>query len=106
MANITVVGTGYVGLVSGACLADFGNFVTCVDNNVEKIEALKRGSIPIYEPGLEGCGFPERRIRKASFTTDLTEAIKKNEVAFIRVGTPPRMTAARTCGTWNRLPGR
>lgn len=89
MANITVVGTGYVGLVSGACLADFGNFVTCVDNNVEKIEALKRGIIPIYESGLEAVVSRNASSGRLLFTTDLAEAVKKNEVAFIAVGTPP-----------------
>jgi UDPglucose 6-dehydrogenase len=89
MANIAVIGTGYVGSVSGACLADFGNQVSCVDNDSKKIDALKQGIIPIYEPGLETV--VERNIRagRLSFTTDLAAAVRENHVVFIAVGTPP-----------------
>ena len=89
MAKIAVVGTGYVGLVSGACLADFGNNVTCVDNNVEKIAALRNGIIPIYEPGLEDVVRRNVASGRLSFSTDLATAIKANDVAFVAVGTPP-----------------
>jgi UDPglucose 6-dehydrogenase len=89
MANITVIGTGYVGLVSGSCLADFGNTVVCVDNNPEKIEALKRGVIPIYEPGLDMVVDRNTKAGRLSFTTDLAGSVKRNHVAFIAVGTPP-----------------
>jgi UDPglucose 6-dehydrogenase len=89
MAHIAVIGTGYVGLVSGASLADFGNFVSCVDNNVEKIDLLKKGSIPIYEPGLEAVVERNVTAGRLSFTTDLVEAVKKNSAVFIAVGTPP-----------------
>jgi UDPglucose 6-dehydrogenase len=89
VANITVVGTGYVGLVSGACLADFGNFVTCVDNNPEKIEKLQRGIIPIYEPGLDLVVRRNTQAGRLGFSTDLAAAVKQNQVAFIAVGTPP-----------------
>jgi UDPglucose 6-dehydrogenase len=89
MVNIAVIGTGYVGLVSGACLADFGNTVTCVDNNPEKIETLKQGVIPIYEPGLDMVADRNARAGRLRFSTDLTEAVKQNQVAFIAVGTPP-----------------
>jgi UDPglucose 6-dehydrogenase len=89
MANIAVIGTGYVGSVSGACLADFGNRVTCVDNNSDKIESFKKGIIPIYEPELDTV--IERNIRagRLSFTTDMALAIRENNVVFIAVGTPP-----------------
>jgi UDPglucose 6-dehydrogenase len=87
--NIAVIGTGYVGAVTGACLADFGNRVACVDNNAEKIEALKKGIIPIFEPGLDevvGRNFSAGRL---SFSTDIDGAIKASAVVFIAVGTPP-----------------
>ena len=89
MAKIAVIGTGYVGLVSGACLADFGNHVTCVDNNVEKIESLKKCIIPIFEPGLDDVVERTVQAGRLQFTTDLSSAIKENDVAFIAVGTPP-----------------
>ncbi len=89
MTNITVVGTGYVGLVSGACLADFGNNVICVDNNQEKINQLKNGSIPIFEPGLDNV--VNRTVERGSlhFSTTLLEAVQASDVIFIAVGTPP-----------------
>ncbi|MDR2143969.1 MAG: UDP-glucose/GDP-mannose dehydrogenase family protein [Treponema sp.] len=89
MVNIAVIGTGYVGSVSGACLADFGNCVTCVDSNREKIEAFRKGIIPIYEPGLGAV--VERNVRsgRLTFTTDFAAAVRENDVIFIAVGTPP-----------------
>jgi len=87
--NIAVVGTGYVGLVTGAGLSDFGNEVVCVDIDVKKIEALRRGEIPIYEPGLDAIvskNVAEGRLR---FTTDLEESIRFARAIFIAVGTPP-----------------
>jgi UDPglucose 6-dehydrogenase len=89
MANIAVIGTGYVGLVSGACLADFGNFVTCVDTNEEKINTLRRGLIPIYEPGLETVVRDNAKAGRLSFTTEIAEAVRRSKVVFIAVGTPP-----------------
>ena len=88
MHRICMVGTGYVGLVSGACLADYGNQVTCVDLAQEKIDSLKSGKIPFYEFGLEEL--VERNVREGrlSFTTDLAKAIQDNDVLFICVGTP------------------
>jgi UDPglucose 6-dehydrogenase len=89
MAHIAVIGTGYVGLVSGACLADFGNFVTCVDIDTKKIEGLRRGVVPIYEPGIEAVIARNTGAGRLHFSTDLGGAIKKNSVVFIAVGTPP-----------------
>ncbi len=88
--DIAVIGTGYVGLVTGAGLADFGNDVVCVDIDEKKIEALQRGLIPIYEPGLDKLvskNVSEGRLR---FTTDLAEAIRGARAIFIAVGTPPK----------------
>jgi UDPglucose 6-dehydrogenase len=89
MANITVIGTGYVGSVSGACLADFGNHVICADSNNEKIEMLKNGIIPIYEPGLDAVVARTVACGRLSFTTDTAAAVKQSDVVFIAVGTPP-----------------
>lgn len=88
--NICVVGTGYVGLVTGACLADLGNHVICVDIDKEKINKLKKGVIPIYEPGLEGLVKNNRKENRMGFTTDLKEGVKKSTIIFIAVGTPPK----------------
>jgi UDPglucose 6-dehydrogenase len=87
--KICVVGSGYVGLVTGACLADFGMTVTGVDKDAEKIAALERGEIPIYEPGLEEIVEKNVRAGRLSFTTDLAPAIREARAVFIAVGTPP-----------------
>ncbi len=89
MASICVLGAGYVGLVSGACLADFGNIVVCVDTNTSKIEKLKAGIVPIYEPGLEDVVRRNVQSGRLSFSTDALPAIQKCDVVFIAVGTPP-----------------
>lgn len=89
MADITVIGTGYVGLVSGACLSDFGNRVICVDIDEKKIARLKAGEIPIFEPGLEDVVARNVKAERLFFTTNAAEAIATTEVVFIAVGTPP-----------------
>jgi UDPglucose 6-dehydrogenase len=88
--NICMVGTGYVGLVTGACLADFGMDVVCVDKDEAKIAALQRGHIPIYEPGLEAIVAKNERAGRLRFTTDLKSAIEQSLAVFIAVGTPPK----------------
>ena len=90
MTNIAVIGTGYVGSVSGACLADFGNKVTCVDNNPEKIESFKKGIVPIYESSLDNVIERNVRAGRLDFSTDLAGTVKKSDVVFIAVGTPPQ----------------
>jgi len=88
--QIAVIGTGYVGLVTGAGLADFGNDVTCVDIDVNKIDALKQGKIPIYEPGLDKLVSKNVQEGRLNFTTDLATSIQAARAIFIAVGTPPR----------------
>jgi UDPglucose 6-dehydrogenase len=88
--HITMIGSGYVGLVSGACFADFGHDVTCVDLNEKKIEALKNGQIPIFEPGLDNLVAENAKSGRLTFTTDLAPAVAKADVVFIGVGTPSR----------------
>ena len=88
--NVCVIGTGYVGLVTGAVFADLGNDVICVDNDKEKIARLKKGVMPIYEPGLEEMVQRNVSDNRLSFTTDIAGAVKKSEVVFIAVGTPAK----------------
>ena len=87
--NIAIVGTGYVGLVSGACFAEMGIDVTCVDINPEKIKCLLNGEIPIYEPGLDDLVKRNVEAGRLHFTTDLTTCLDNVEVVFSAVGTPP-----------------
>ena len=88
--RIAVIGTGYVGLVSGACFADFGHEVVCVDKDTKKISSLRAGEIPIFEPGLDELVARNVKERRLSFTTELEPAIKEAEVVFLAVGTPAR----------------
>ncbi|PPQ43452.1 UDP-glucose dehydrogenase family protein [Rhodopseudomonas palustris] len=88
--RITMIGTGYVGLVSGACFADFGHQVTCVDKDAGKIAALHRGEIPIYEPGLDELVAANVKAGRLDFTTDLTAPVGEADAVFIAVGTPSR----------------
>src|SRR5271165_5121581 len=87
--KITVVGTGYVGLVSGTCLADVGNDVLCVDVDAAKISTLNAGGIPIYEPGLEALVRKNTAAGRLRFTTDIEAAVAHGNIQFIAVGTPP-----------------
>ena len=86
--KISVVGTGYVGLVSGTCFAEMGNDVVCVDIDEKKVDALKRGEVPIYEPGLKEMVLENYKKGTLGFTTDIKEALKSTNVVFIAVGTP------------------
>ena len=88
--RIVVVGSGYVGLVAGTGFAEFGNTVTCVDNDARKIEALQGGRIPIYEPGLEELVRRNVADQRLSFSTDLAASVRDAEVVLIAVGTPPK----------------
>ena len=87
--NIAIVGTGYVGLVSGACFADTGANVTCVDVDINKIERLKKGEIPIYEPGLDELVLKNMKAGRLKFTSSLPEVLNEQEIVFSAVGTPP-----------------
>jgi UDPglucose 6-dehydrogenase len=88
--RVAMIGTGYVGLVSGACFADFGHEVTCVDKDIGKIAALTRGEVPIYEPGLNDLVAANTRAGRLQFTNDLAGAVKAADAVFIAVGTPSR----------------
>ena len=88
--KLCMIGTGYVGLVSGVCFSDLGNEVVCVDNDIEKINKLKKGNIPIYEPGLEELVLKNYKNKRLSFSTNLKEAVRKSDIVFICVGTPTK----------------
>lgn len=88
--NICIVGSGYVGLVTGACFSDLGNNVICIDNNVKKIQALKKGIIPIYEPGLKELVSRNVKEGRLSFSSKIAEGVRASEVIFIAVGTPSK----------------
>ncbi len=107
--NVTIFGTGYVGLVTGTCLAEVGNDVTCVDIDAHKVDRLNRGEVPIFEPGLDDMVAANRAAGRLKFTTDAAAAIATAKVIFIAVGTPPDedgsadlshvLAVARTVGT-------
>src|SRR2546423_8640645 len=88
--HIAVIGSGYVGLVTGACFAEFGVDVICVDVAADKIERLTRGETPIYEPGLEQLIKKNLQAGRLNFTTDVASTLRQSLVTFIAVGTPPR----------------
>ncbi|PCJ58545.1 MAG: UDP-glucose 6-dehydrogenase [Rhodospirillaceae bacterium] len=88
--KIAMIGSGYVGLVSGACFSEFGMHVTCVDQDAEKVEGLRRAEIPIYEPGLNALVEKNMKAGRLSFTTDLAAAVRDADAVFIAVGTPSR----------------
>ena len=88
--KICMIGSGYVGLVSGACFAELGNNVTCVDSNLNKITNLKKGKIPIYAPGLEELIIRNLKQKRLQFSSNISESIKKGDLIFICVGTPTK----------------
>ena len=90
--KICIIGSGYVGLVSGACFSDLGNTVTCVDINKVIVVKLNKGIIPIYEPGLQEL--VERNLKKTFILTDISSSIKKSDIIFICVGTPTKNNKA------------
>src|SRR5882724_6374560 len=88
--RIAMIGTGYVGLVSGACFADFGHHVTCIDKDARKIAALNQGDIPIYEPGLNQLVADNAAAGRLNFSLELRDAVATADAVFIAVGTPSR----------------
>src|SRR6185312_13280266 len=105
--KIVMIGTGYVGLVSGACFADFGHDVTCVDKDAAKVEALLAGRIPIFEPGLDELVANNVAAGRLNFTLDIASAVPAADAVFIAVGTPSRRgDGTPTCRTSTPRPRR
>ena len=102
--HICVIGTGYVGLVTGACFAEFGVQVACVDNVASKVAMLQEGQLPIHEPGLHELVNKNLREGRLTFTTDITKAIEQALVIFIAVGTPGVPMARPICATLTKSP--
>jgi UDPglucose 6-dehydrogenase len=98
--RVTVIGSGYVGLVTGACLSDLGFKVVCLDKDEEKIRALQEGDVPIYEPGLKELLTRNRADGRIRFTSDACEAIEHGDILFIAVGTPRPKMVRPTWGTF------
>jgi len=92
--KICMIGTGYVGLVSGVCFADLGNDVTCIDKDLKKIDKLKNGKIPIYEPGLQELVVKNHKVGRLKFSTNLKESVRKSDIIFICVGTPTKKNSS------------
>ena len=88
--KLCMIGTGYVGLVSGACFADLGNEVICVDNDVSKVNSLRKGIVPIYEPGLSELVKKNVKTKRLKFSKNFSESVKKSNLIFICVGTPTK----------------
>jgi len=92
--KLCMIGTGYVGLVSGVCFSDLGNDVICVDKDLNKIKNLKKGIIPIYEPGLDELVLKNFKNKRLKFSTNLNESVSKSDIIFICVGTPTKKNSS------------
>ena len=92
--KLCMIGTGYVGLVSGVCFSDLGNDVICVDKDLNKIKNLKKGIIPIYEPGLDELVLKNFKNKRLKFSTNLNESVTKSDIIFICVGTPTKKNSS------------